>query len=192
MSTLKPNPVRDRILEVASGLFYHEGIRTVGVDRVIAESGIAKATLYRHFPGKEDLIVAYLQQRHAGVVRALDKGLPSADTPWQTRILAVFQLLHRKADSADFRGCAFMLAVAENEASQRVRSVAQQHKQAVRDLFLGMLPSHWATRDAVAAQLNLLYDGALAQIMIHRDPTAALMAADVAELLLDAKEVQTC
>lgn len=176
--------LRDRIVEVASDLFYREGLRAVGVDRVIAEADIAKATLYRHFASKEDLIVAYLQRRHANVLKAIGDGLPTSATPWPSRVLAVFHLLHRKAESADFRGCAFMLAVAESESSPRVLEVAQQHKDAVKNVFLALLPADRPGRSETAVRLNLLYDGALAQIMIHRHPRFALVAAECAAMLL--------
>lgn len=72
-----PPSARDRILSVAGRLFYREGYRAVGVDRVIAEADVAKATFYKHFPSKDDLIVAWINRAEAVSAKAL----PPADGP---------------------------------------------------------------------------------------------------------------
>jgi AcrR family transcriptional regulator len=73
----KPVPVRDRILNVAGPLFYREGYRAIGVDRVIAEANVAKATFYKHFPSKDDLIVAWI----ARAEERSSRSLPPEDGP---------------------------------------------------------------------------------------------------------------
>lgn len=74
-------PISDQILTAASALFYSEGIRAVGIDRIIEEANVAKATLYRHFPSKDHLVAAYLQDRHDRVIRSLQEVLDAASTP---------------------------------------------------------------------------------------------------------------
>jgi AcrR family transcriptional regulator len=158
------------------------------VDRIIVEAGIAKATMYRYFSGKDALVAACLQRRHDRVMAALQAGLEQVKPKGHARILAVFDLLHDKAESPDFRGCAFMLAVAENESSDEVRQIARAHKDAVLALFATLVPPTWPGAAKIAAQLNLLYDGAMAQILVQRNPKAALVAKECAEILLKLSE----
>ena len=70
-----PPTLRDRIIDVSSALFYSEGIRGVGIDRIIDASGVAKATLYKHFRSKDELVVAYLKSRHQRVIESLKSHL---------------------------------------------------------------------------------------------------------------------
>jgi AcrR family transcriptional regulator len=183
-ATATSTPILDHIIDTASALFYREGTKSVGVDRIIAESGVAKATMYRYFSGKDALIAACLKRRHDKVLEALRTGVEKVPARGHGRILAIFDLLYVKAGTPDFRGCAFMLAVAENEGSDEVLEIARAHKAAVLELFAELLPSTWIDVQKTAAQLNLLYDGAMAQILIHRDGRAALLARDCAVVLL--------
>lgn len=181
------NRTRARILEAAGQLFYAHGVKSVGVDRVVAEAGIAKATLYSHFPSKQHLIVAYLQARHEGVMRSMRAQRPGPAADTASRVLQHFDTLQRKAGSPDFRGCAFLLALAENQDCEAIEQQVRAHKQAIVDLFLDELPADLVTRAVLARQLALLYDGALAQIMVQRSAGAAAMAGDCAALLLQAQ-----
>jgi len=179
--------VRDHIVETASRLFYQHGVKTVGVDRVIAEAGIAKATLYRHFPSKEQLVVAYLQARHDAVMQSMEQGRLGGQAGASARVLRYFEILQRKAGSQEFKGCAFLLALAENENSAPIKEVVLLHKQTILDMFLAELPEDLPARVPLARQLALLYDGALAQIMVQRSPEAAQIAALCADSLLQAQ-----
>ncbi|MDM0041309.1 TetR/AcrR family transcriptional regulator [Variovorax sp. J22G21] len=188
MKTTTATTILDHIIDTAGALFYREGTRSVGVDRIIVEAGIAKATMYRYFSGKDALVAACLQRRHDKVMAALQSGLEKVKPRRHARILALFDLLHEKAETPDFRGCAFMLAVAENESSDQVRQIARTHKKAVLELFAALLPPDWPDVAKTAAQLNLLYDGAMAQILVQRAPEAALIARTCAEMLLTFSE----
>jgi AcrR family transcriptional regulator len=179
--------MRDHILQVAENLFYADGIRAVGVDRLIAEAGIAKASLYRHFASKDELVEAYLRGRHDRVVAALSQALAAPEVPARERVLLIFDLLAEKAGQPLFRGCAFLIAVAEQESSEPVLKVAREHKTTIRSLLLGVLRElPLADPDAVAAQIALCYEGALATFAVHRDPHAAHTGRRCAEVLLDA------
>lgn len=181
--------MRDHIVAVASRLFYQHGVKTVGVDRVIAEAGIAKATLYRHFPSKEHLVVAYLQARHEAVMQSMAQGRAGAEASARERVLRYFEILQRKAGSQEFKGCAFLLALAENEDSAPIKDVVLLHKQTILETFLAELPQDLAGRAPLARQLALLYDGALAQIMFQRSPEAAHIAGQCADSLLQAHDL---
>lgn len=179
-----PSEISEQIVNVAGALFYRQGIRAVGIDRIIAETSIAKATLYRHFPSKDHLVAAYLTQRHARVIGALNEVTRAIEQP-RDQIAAIFESLFAKVDSPEFRGCAFALAVAEHGDSERVVSVAREHKRAVRAIFKAIMLRAGATSEQPAAHLALLYEGALATVAVDRDPNAVLVARDCALTVFD-------
>ncbi|SFA83908.1 transcriptional regulator, TetR family [Rhizobium sp. NFR07] len=176
--------ISDQILTAAGALFYREGIRAVGIDRIIEEANVAKATLYRHFPSKDHLVAAYLQARHERVIRSLQDVLDATMAP-REQVRVIFDRLHDKADSPEFRGCAFALAVAEHGDSERVVSVARAHKAMVRGIFAAIMSRATSRADQAAAHLSLLYEGALATVAVERDPKAVLVARDCALAVFD-------
>jgi AcrR family transcriptional regulator len=176
--------IRDEILEVAGALFYTEGIRAVGIERIISQANVAKATLYRHFPAKEDLVVAYLVERHTRVLEMMHATIAQVDHP-RGQIDAIFMDLSRKSDSPDFRGCAFMLAVAEHGDVERVVLTARAHKQAVRDLFATILSQTRFTEGFDPIYFAILYEGALASYAVDRNCAAILKARDCALHIFD-------
>lgn len=176
--------ISDQILNTASALFYREGIRAVGIDRIIEEANVAKATLYRHFPSKDHLVAAYLQARHNRVIRSLEEVREVAGTQ-REQIRVIFERLYEKADSPEFRGCAFALAVAEHGDSERVVSVARTHKTKVREIFGAIMEKATNHPEQAAAHLALLYEGALATVAVGRDPQAVLIARDCALHVFD-------
>lgn len=177
--------ISDQILTTASVLFYREGIRAVGIDRIIEEANVAKATLYRHFPSKDHLVAAYLQDRHDRVIRSLREVLEAERDP-RSQLKLIFERLYDKADSPEFRGCAFALAVAEHGDSERVVSVARTHKGAVGSIFRDIMSKVAGGLDQTAAHFSLLYEGALATVAVGRDPQAVLLARDCALAVFDA------
>ncbi|MBO9101039.1 MULTISPECIES: TetR/AcrR family transcriptional regulator [Rhizobium] len=177
-------PISDQILTAVGALFYREGIRAVGIDRIIEEAKVAKATLYRHFPSKDHLVAAYLEDRHHRVIRSLREVLDEAKTP-RDQIRMIFEQLHQKADSPEFRGCAFALAVAEHGDSVRVTTVARMHKKTVKDIFRAVMANSDLGSEPAAAHLSLLYEGALATVAVERDPGVVLIARDCAIAVFD-------
>src|SRR5262249_26058371 len=104
---------RQRILETADRLFYQDGIRAVGIDRIIAEAGVAKMSLYKHFPSKDDLILAVLVYREEAVLgfsrAAMERHAKKANLP----LRAFFAALKEWFETPGFRGCPFQNATAE-------------------------------------------------------------------------------
>lgn len=174
--------IKTMILATADDLFYREGIRAVGVDRLSAVAGVAKATLYQHFGTKEKVVLAYLEARHNKVLDSLTPLPNSADV--YARIGHVFDLLEEKAVNPEFRGCAFLLAASEHPNVAPIIAMASRHKRAIRDHLLTLLHEHMADRHECAVQIALLYDGALASLTIHRDPAAISAARDAAMRLV--------
>ncbi|WP_411033676.1 TetR/AcrR family transcriptional regulator [Shinella sp. BYT-45] len=177
--------ISDQIVAAAGALFYSEGIRAVGIDRIIEEANVAKATLYRHFPSKDHLVAAYLQDRHERVIRALHDALEVEAAP-RDQIRLIFERLHDKADTPEFRGCAFALAVAEHGDSERIVTVARMHKKMVADIFRDIMSKAGVGGEQAGAHLSLLYEGALATVAVGRDPEAVLVARDCALSMFDA------
>ncbi len=163
---------RERILNVAHDLFYRDGIRATGIDRVIAESGVAKVTFYRQFASKDDLILAFLEFRHARwmtwFVDALGRhgGTTAAIAP---------ALREWFADDG-YRGCAFLNSVGElGPALPAVLDVTRRHKQDVTAAVARLMkPAPGRARTARA--LALAIDGAIVQAQFLASPDAALEA----------------
>lgn len=166
--TPAPRPsVAGHILDVAGGLFYREGIRAVGIDRIILEADIAKATLYRHYRSKEDLVLAYLQDRHRLVIAGLEEVLALYSAP-RDQIAEIFERLFQKAGNPEFRGCAFGLAVAEHGESERITGLARMHKTEVAAVLDAIAHrAGLAGADQIGRHLALLYDGALARRAVY-------------------------
>lgn len=153
----RESPARRRVLDAASSLFYAEGIHAVGIDRVIAEAAVAKATFYAHFPSKDDLVRAYLQEQDEEIRR---RTIPGGAT-YEDEILSVFDVIGDYACGPGFRGCAFINAAAEYpEPAHPVRQVVAAH----RAWFHGVLRDLLAAAghpdaDRTATMLVLLRDG---------------------------------
>src|SRR3954469_3809568 len=151
------SPARRRVLDAASALFYAEGIHAVGVDRVIAEAAVAKATFYHHFPSKDVLVCAYLEEQSAHVRRAT---LPAGETH-EDQVLAVFDAVGEFTCGPGFRGCAFINAAAEYpDPGHPVRHVIAVH----RAWFHGVLRDLLAAgghpdAERTATMLTVLRDG---------------------------------
>jgi len=106
-------PARDRLLAAAAGLFYAEGINATGVDRVVAEAGLSKPTLYANFPSKAALVTAVLDERHRRQRACLEAHLAERDGTAAAGLLTVFDWLGAWQTSDGYRGCGFLNAAAE-------------------------------------------------------------------------------
>jgi AcrR family transcriptional regulator len=166
---------RERLLEAAGELFYAEGVQSVGIDRVIERAGVAKASLYSTFGSKEELVRAYLDERHARIVGRLHAAVDAADPADPVaRILAVFDAQARLFDAPDFHGCAFTAAAAEAPRDGRINDAARAYRREIRELFVGLAAAAGAPDPALlASQLHLLYDGGSAAANLDRDASIA-------------------
>ena len=179
---------RERLLDTAERLFYAEGVHTVGIDRVIEESGVAKASLYKNFGNKDGLVAAYLDRRHERQRARIERALASADTP-RGRVLAVFDTQRDLFARPDFRGCAFAAATAEGPGGGPYEERSRTYRNYVRTVFEELLREADVEQAAnVAAQLHLIYDGAQMSARMAADPcdpAIATGARGLVEALLD-------
>ncbi|GAB1513140.1 TetR/AcrR family transcriptional regulator [Actinophytocola sp. KF-1] len=154
---------RSRLLATASRLFYTEGLHSVGIDRIVSEAAVTRATLYRHFPGKDDLVVAYLtaadEAIRAQVATARAAGLSAHDT-----VRAVAEGIARDIRSAAFRGCAFLNAAAEYpDPAHPVHQAVLAHRQWFLDTVTELLAATGEQAPEPAARhFVMLRDGAMA------------------------------
>jgi AcrR family transcriptional regulator len=173
-------PMRERIVEAATELFYAQGLRAVSAEKIIARVGITKVTFYRHFPTKDDLIVAYLERRAKWERDAIAQAREAADdVPDVFRIIA--EAIGAESCSPGFRGCPFINAAAEYaDPEHPVRRVVDAHrrwfKQAITDLLDEINVPDSAR---VADQLVMLRDGAMVSGYLS-DPSVVANALDTA------------
>ena len=178
---------RERILATAGRLFYAQGYHAVGIDTIVAESGVAKMTLYRHFPSKDDLIVAYLERANQQFWSWLTSAVVDAGTP-RARLVAAFEAVGKLAGSPQCLGCTFQGAAAEFPAVEhRAHQVALAHKQAVRQWFQDLAEQAGLREPAaLATQLLLLVDGAWVAARMFGTDNPAKLAVQAAEALIEA------
>ena len=179
-------PARERILAAADELFYEEGVRSVGIDRVIERAGVAKASLYNTYGSKEELIRAYLERRQLARRTRIDRHMAAAVEP-RARLLAVFDALAEALAQPGYRGCAFQNASSEAYPGAGIQEVIDSSRGWLRSLLADLGRDAGAADPAqLADQLVLLYDGASIGARIDRDTTPALTARGIAETLIDA------
>ena len=175
--------VRDRLLDAADRLFYQEGVRAVGIDRVLAEADAAKASLYLHFGSKDQLVASYLERRTVDARAKIQAYV--ADAAPSQRALKFFDFVVEWAESKDFRGCPLQHTVSElTDAAHPARAIVRGQRAWLTDRF-----REWTTAagvkdpKATARALIVLFDGAVAGSEVD-GPQRASDARWMAEKLL--------
>lgn len=179
---------REHILQTASQLFYQHGIRAVGVDTIIAESGVAKMTLYRHFPSKDDLMVAFLQRTH----EIMMDWMKEQESPFEGRpeemLEAIFEGAQKLTGNVHCLGCAFLNAASEfHEPGHPAHQQAIHHKEVLLEHFQKRATEAGLHRpEVLAANLLLLLDGAWAAARMFGPENHASHVAEAARILIAA------
>ncbi|WP_018549620.1 TetR/AcrR family transcriptional regulator [Streptomyces sp. LaPpAH-108] len=153
---------RERLLSTATRIFYTEGIHSVGVDRIVAEAQVTRATLYRHFTGKEDLVLAYLTQADREL-RAQAASARAGEESAADKVRAVCRTITAGIRSPGFRGCAFLNAAAEYpDPDHPVHRAVLAHRQWFLDTVTELLTGTGdSSAEAAARHLVMLRDGAM-------------------------------
>jgi AcrR family transcriptional regulator len=177
---------KDKLFQTAARLFYQHGYRAVGVDTIAAESGISKMTLYRHYPSKDDLIVAYLKDSNDEFWNYFEQSTKDAITP-REKLLAFFQGLQDYVTTPACYGCPFLNVATEYpETDYSGHQVALEHKQSVRVRFRQLAKEAGATNPEVLAdQLLLLMDGAYMASRMFDTKNPATHVTEAARVLVD-------
>lgn len=159
----RPSPVRQRLLESASQLFYEAGIQATSADRIIADVGTTKATFYRHFATKDDLVIAYLEAAAAAEREEMQDA--SAPQDPQHAMAGVLHVLGAAGCEEGFRGCPFINAAAEYpDPEHPVRVAVANHRAWWVDFFRELAQRQGISAEAapsVAGQLMMLRDGVM-------------------------------
>ncbi|MCR6484869.1 TetR/AcrR family transcriptional regulator [Amycolatopsis sp. OK19-0408] len=152
---------KDRLLATASRLFYAEGIHAVGVERLVSEASVTRATFYRHYPTKDDLVAAYLRTASAQIREAVNAA--RAGRPPREALAAALSVVGDATCGEDFRGCQFLNAAAEYpDPEDKVRAVIEDHRKWFFEVLReDAAAAGHADPDHAARVLVLLRDGAL-------------------------------
>jgi AcrR family transcriptional regulator len=177
---------RRKLLDVAAALFYREGIGATGVDRVSAEAGVSKRSLYQHFASKDELVAAALADFGPAILERYVPIDDDAASPRQ-KILSVFDALGRWSRAPDFRGCPFLNVSTElADPHHPARAVARDYKLRLLRYFTRQARIGHANRPkALAEQLLMVFDGAISWAVMNCSPVPDSARA-AAELLLNA------
>lgn len=177
---------KQQLLDTAYQLFNKHGYHATGIDRILAQSGVSKATLYKYFRTKEELILAVLQRRHDQLIETMILAMGQADERGESPPLAIFDVLDRWFRSEVFFGCNFINASAEYaEADNPIYVYAAYHKATIQQLLEQNLKAYGKRRrNTLAAQLALLIDGAIVRAHTRGERGAAVLAKAMAAQLL--------
>jgi AcrR family transcriptional regulator len=183
----RPAPARDRLIAAADELFSRDGIAATPVDEAVRRAGVATATLYHHFDGKDALVAAYLRDRHERWMRRWERHITAAVAPGDA-LLAIFDALDEwEREGGAARGCAFVDAAAElGDHAHPAWSEISAHKEGVRGRLVELAADAGRRDpDALADRLLLLYEGALSALLVGYIAEPIAQARAVAQALVD-------
>jgi len=176
---------REDLIAAAGRLFQQEGFQGTGIDRLLAEAGVAKMTLYRHFKSKDELVAVALERASVEHIAALESSLEGEGVE---RVLSLFQSLRAWCGVEGFSGCLLLNAVAEfKDPEHPVRVVVRRHAERTHDLvrrLVGETPAN--DPDRLADELMLLVEGSIELAAVHSCPSCTDTAKRAARTLIDA------
>ena len=189
--TIDNNPkkpsARQRILDTAERLFYAEGIRAVGIDRIIAEADIAKMTLYNHFPSKDDLILEVLKEKDTKVFEMFERSISRQVRRGKNRVDAFFSALKDWFNDSNYRGCSFINASVElADPNHAAAKISTQHKKRFHDMIKRIIADQHGQKiaNAVAPAVRLLVEGAIVTAVTENSSMPAQTAKKAAKALI--------
>jgi len=180
--------VKERILTTAAKLFYFEGYNQTGINQIISEAKVAKASMYQHFRSKEDIAVAYLQERHEMWVNNLLSFIGS-EKIGKNRIIKSFDYLDEWLNEVGFRGCGFQNIITDLPRNQhKITEVVVFHKQELTAWIVEMLQVEKKYNTSQVRQLSeeimVLFEGAIMLSQINKCNVPILAARRTCQLLL--------
>jgi len=179
-------PRKQHLVATALTLFNKNGYHATGIDLILAQSGVSKATLYKHFRSKDELILAALQQRHEQVINNLNNTINKANQNGSCSVLAIFDSLDEWFNSEAFFGCNFINASAEyNDPNNPITVYSIEHKKMIVELIREqLLLKHPDKMSNKAEQIGLLVEGAIVMAHTQGIKKSALMAKEMAKIIL--------
>lgn len=180
---ISDKPARERILLTAHDLFYRDGIRATGIDRVIAEAGVSKATFYRHFPSKNDLIRAFLNYRHERWISWFKAALQRQGT---NGLMCLVPVMEEWFNDPVYRGCAFINTAAEfGDSLPDALEICRSHKQDMVNVIAELLPVN-ESQMIVANAAAVAIDGAIVRAQLESQIRESKTALTTLSLILAA------
>ncbi|MGI9581092.1 TetR/AcrR family transcriptional regulator [Chryseobacterium sp. RRHN12] len=170
---MKKEKVRDRIIRVASDLFYKQGFNSTGINQIIAEADIAIGSLYNHFSSKNDLLQAYLIKQESDWFEGFENSTSNISDP-KEKLLNLIDYRKKLQQTSKFAGCHFIKIVSEiGEGNPSVSGFAQRHKEKQKDLITALVKEYGMQRqvsdpDLLAENIFLLIEGAVVASTIRR------------------------
>jgi AcrR family transcriptional regulator len=183
----KKSDARGRIVETAERLFYAEGVRGVGIDRIIAEADVAKMTLYNHFASKDDLILAVLQYRETQVDEMFNKAIARHVRKGMDKLDAFFAALKEWFEGVGFRGCSFINARVElADARHPASKFSATHKERFHAMLTEIINETCGAKTAelAAPAVGLLVEGAIVTAVMQQSSQPAEVAGAAARALV--------
>ena len=179
---------RDQLIDTALALFSRDGFQRTGIDRILAESGIAKMTLYNHFKSKDELILAVLRRRDETFRNWFMREVERCAGSPRECLLAAFDVLEEWFRGGNYGGCMFINATAEfGGHTDSIRGSCAEHKKLVLDYLTDLATKAGASDpEELAFSLNLLAEGAIVTAQVLGMPEAAQRARKAAEVLVSA------
>lgn len=177
---------RERILDTAYELFSRRGVRAVGVDEVITSAGVAKATLYRHFPSKDDLVLAFLARREQRWTHEwLEAEARRRGATPEEQLLAIFDVFGEWFRRDDFEACAFINVLLEMGADHSAGKACVGYLEGIRSIVRGLAEeAGLRDPDAFARSLHILMKGSIVSAA-EGDVEAAQRGKSMARLLIE-------
>jgi AcrR family transcriptional regulator len=177
---MKKLSVQERIIETASDLFYNNGYNQTGINQIIAEAGVAKASMYQHFRSKEDIAVAYLVNRHGMWMGKLTDSISKQNTS-KGKVIGCFDYLMQWLSEVDYRGCGWQNIIPDLPAGQlKIRDQAVYHKNQLRKSIQALLLEDSQYNQDEANQLGdqvlVLMEGAIILSQIEKNEWPILAA----------------
>lgn len=170
---MKHSEIKNRIIETASSLFYKNGYNATGINEIISETGIAKATLYNHFKSKEDICLAYLQFKNTTFLNDI-KVYAKSKQKGESQILAIFDFLELFFKDKDFNGCWCIKTVSEiPRDNEKIRNEIQNQKNLFIQLISELVNNNLNNIkekeiNSLARKIYLLYEGAVSESHLHQ------------------------
>ncbi len=170
---MKRSLVRQHIIETASDLFYKKGYNLTGINEIIKEAGIAKATLYNHFASKEDICLVYLKHRNDTFTQDINNFVNNAEKG-KPQLYALFNFLKEFFDQKDFNGCWCLNTIAEiPQENQKIREEIQNQKEEFISFIKSIIEkNHDQNSDQknkeLARQIYLIYEGSISESKLHQ------------------------
>ncbi len=171
---VKHSEIKNKIIETASFLFYKNGYNSTGINEIISEAGIAKATLYNHFKSKEDICLAYLQFKNINFIQDIEN-FTTSKPKGKNQILAIFDFLEMFFQDKDFNGCWCIKTVSEiPKDNEIIRNEIQSQKNSFIALIVKLITNNLENIkeeqvNSLARQIYLLYEGAVGESHLHQE-----------------------